>query len=870
MSLIGRASAAPSPARDAARAMPAVWSTVAAALQLGLAALVVYLYHVENAGFLKVFLLASGAFLVNAFLPLALRLPFFTLVSMGGAFLVFTPTDAIWLLAAGSILIGIANLPIPMKARVLIVIAVAAIAAAARAGLVPTPWSSAVWPILGSMFMFRLVLYMMNVGTDAPKQRGWWSLSYFFMLPNLVFPLFPVVDYQTFRRTYYDKDESGIYELGLLWIARGVVHLLLYRYVYYNLIGDAEAIVTLGDLSQFMLATLLLYLRVSGQFHLIVGMLHLFGFRLPETHKLYLLASSFTELWRRINIYWTDFMMKAVFYPTYFRVKDRGPRAALVISTVVVFVVTWLLHSYQWFWLRGGFPMTPQDFAFWAILGAFVVSGGLRDLKAGKKPKTLAAKGWDRERALNTGLTFTCFYLLWSLWSTDSMNLWLWMLGAAANVDAKGVFLVVASFLTVGFLGGIDWKAPRPGTPEWLKALQSPAVRTLAPLLILLALAQPAVQAAIPSRVAAFVQSLQRSGLNARDLSAQHRGYYEQLDVRAQLDAPVNAEGRKRDASWQTLDKLGVLDDDRPDLMLRVLLPSKTVTWNGKTFSTNRWGMRDRDYERVKPADTLRVAILGPSHVMVNNVADGAVFESLVEDRLNREFAYGPFRRFEILNFGVDGYSLPQQLALLEQRALAFSPDLVIVSHYRDNREMTQGFLLTLGSRGLMATDPAFERLLSGAGLRDMGTGGLPIPYAIARRAAERAGIQARMPYGEARSRALRIADPVLEHSFARFSETMKRRGIAAAVLALNVVTDEVPAIPLRHEIETIGLPILDLFDVYPPDRREAIRVAPWDDHPNAEGHQIIADGLYRELTSFIQSGAVERARSLQTASLIH
>ena len=64
-----------------------------------------------------------------------------------------------------------------------------------------------------------------------------------------------------------------------------------------------------------MLGTFLLYLRVSGQFHLIVGLLHLFGFRLPETHKLYYLAHSFTELWRRINIYWTDFMMKPVFYP---------------------------------------------------------------------------------------------------------------------------------------------------------------------------------------------------------------------------------------------------------------------------------------------------------------------------------------------------------------------------------------------------------------------------------------------------------------------------------------------------------------------------------------------------------------------------
>ena len=869
MSLAG-ASAAPSPARDDVRAVPAVWTTVSATLQLGLAALVVYLYNVENVAFLRVFLLAAAAFVVNAVLPLALRLPFFTLVSMGGAFLVFSPVDAIWLLASGAVLIGIANLPIPMKVRVLIMTAVVIVAAAARAGVVPTPWSSAVWPILGSMFMFRLVLYMMSVGADSPKQRGWWSLSYFFMLPNLVFPLFPVVDYQTFRRTYYDKDEAGIYEMGLLWIARGIVHLLLYRYVYYNLIGDAEELVTLGDLSQFMLATLLLYLRVSGQFHLIVGMLHLFGFRLPETHKLYLLASSFTELWRRINIYWTDFMMKAVFYPTYFRVKDRGPKAALVISTVVVFVITWLLHSYQWFWLRGGFPMTPQDFAFWAILGAFVVYGGLRDLKMGKKPKTLTAKGWDRDRALKTGITFTCFYLLWSLWSTESLNLWLWMLGAAANVDAKGIFLVVASFIIMGFLGGIDWKAERPGTPSWMRALQTPVVRTIVPLVVLLALAQPAVQASIPAKAAALIQSLQNTGLNARDLSAQHRGYYEQLDVRAQLDAPVSADGRKHDASWQTLDQLGVLNNDRTDLMLRDLRPSQSVTWNGKTFSTNRWGMRDRDYEQVKSPDTLRVAILGPSHVMGNNVADGAVFESVVEERLNREFSYGPFHRFEILNFGVDGYSLPQQLALLEQRALAFSPDVVIVSHYRDNREMTQGFLLNAGSRGLVVADPDVERLLAGAGLRDMGTGGLPIPYAFLRRAAEHVGVQARMPYGEARSRAIRIADDVLAHSFSRFAEVMKKRGIAAVVLALNVVTDDVPEVPLRHEIDSAGLPLMDLFDVYPADRRDAIRVAPWDDHPNAEGHKIIADALYRELTSFVQSGAVERARSLQSANVIH
>ena len=66
------------------------------------------------------------------------------------------------------------------------------------------------------------------------------------------------------------------------------------------------------------------------------------------------------------------------------------------------------------------------------------------------------------------------------------------------------------------------------------------------------------------------------------------------------------------------------------------------------------------------PPETLRIALLGPSHVMGNGVADGETFEALVEERLNREFATGPARRYEILNFGVDGYALPQQIAMLE------------------------------------------------------------------------------------------------------------------------------------------------------------------------------------------------------------
>ena len=122
-----------------------------------------------------------------------------------------------------------------------------------------------------------------------------------------------------------------------------------------------------------MVLTYLLYLRVSGQFHIIVGLLHLFGYDLPETHRRYLLARSLTDFWRRINIYWKDFMVKLVYFPVYFRLRRSGRDAGAgrrhgrwCSST------TWLLHSYQWFWLRGEFLLTWPDTLFWAILGVLV------------------------------------------------------------------------------------------------------------------------------------------------------------------------------------------------------------------------------------------------------------------------------------------------------------------------------------------------------------------------------------------------------------------------------------------------------------------------------------------------------------------
>jgi D-alanyl-lipoteichoic acid acyltransferase DltB (MBOAT superfamily) len=167
----------------------------------------------------------------------------------------------------------------------------------------------------------------------------------------------------------------------------------------------------------------LLYLRVSGQFHIIIGLMHLFGYDLPETHRRYLLASSITDFWRRINIYWKDFMVKVVYFPVYFRYRKTGETRAKVVATACVFVVTWALHSYQWFWLRGELLLSWTDTLFWAILGVLVIVNLLIEQR-GKGKVPVRGIGAGVEHALKVAATLAFMTLLWSFWQSPTIEEW--------------------------------------------------------------------------------------------------------------------------------------------------------------------------------------------------------------------------------------------------------------------------------------------------------------------------------------------------------------------------------------------------------------------------------------------------------------
>jgi D-alanyl-lipoteichoic acid acyltransferase DltB (MBOAT superfamily) len=802
--------------------------------ELALLTVAIRQFQLESAAFLHLTLLACGGFVVHARLPLRFRLPFFVLLSLAGIVLVFGVTAGIWLIVVGMALIGICHLPVPFLARVALLIAVGAALVAQRGGWLSAPWSRAIWPILGSMFMFRLVVYLYDLHHETSPRSLWRTLGYFFLLPNVCFPLFPVVDYKTFRRDYYDQEAFRIYQTGVDWMVRGVIQLILYRVVYYYLTMAPTEVRSIGGLVQFLVANFLLYLRVSGQFHLVVGMLHLFGFRLPETHHRYLLASSFTDFWRRINIYWKDFMLKMFYYPAYFKLRRRGPTAALVMSTVLVFAATWLLHAYQWFWLRGSFLLTGPDVLFWSILAGFVVVNALYESKHGRqrtlRPSSPSLRTMASRGARTVG-TFSVICILWSLWTAGSVAEWLslwrglrgW--GDWAVLDPRPLWPLIAVGMVVAATGGRGRGDGQDGSRLFrgLSFARSTGA-TVVSIAVLAAVGIPALYRHLGPEAATFINSLRSGSLSRLDTARLERGYYEDLIQVDRLNSQLWEVYMNKPLDWLAVPEGHGLERFTGDLRQKELVPSFTSLTRYGSIRTNRWGMRDREYERVPTPGTHRVALLGASSVMGWGVSDGETFEALVEDRLNRELAGQPYARYEILNFAVPGYRPLQQLVVLEKKALDFAPQAVF--YVAPGRELSQAVLALV------------ESVRSG----------MEIPYDFLRATVQRAGIDRRTEETLAVKRLDPFRGVILSWLYERIVQECRRRAIVPVFVFLPQVNDgawQEETGETLQRAEAAGFVAISLSDVYQKHDSQTLRVAQWDNHPNAAGHRLIADALY-------------------------
>ncbi len=802
------------------------WKLACLTAALACLTLLSHHYSLESKAFVSLMAASTVGFVVHYLLPQAFRLRFFIVLSLGTLVWLLGPLPAAWLLGIGAVLIVIARLRAGFGVRVAMLVVAGAVLIAMRGGWVKGPVPAPVWPILASMFMFRMAAYLYDVRHEPSLASLPRALAYFFMLPNVCFPLFPVVDYKTFCRTYYGEERHRLHLVGVQWIFRGVAQLLLYRIVYQYFVTDPSSVETIADLAHYMLWPYLLYLRVSGQFHVIVGLLRLFGFGLPETHHAYYLASSFTDFWRRINIYWKDFMMKLFYYPSFFALRKRGETTALVLSTLVVFAATWALHSYQTFWIQGQFLLAWNDVLFWSLLAGLVVVNALREWRRGRQRRlTSRALTWRSTwtTVAATVAMFATICVLWSLWSTESLTTWLSLWSAAAVPPRPDQAWLVVLLLAVPVLIAIAVIAE---SRSWLVKfdslrLEAQVASVVAVSALLVAVGTSRVYGQL-GQTGRMIAAVRYGGLNQADLAGLERGYYENLMGLERFNGELWAIYMNRPADWERGLSDAGLSVETGRFPPYELKPSAQGRFKGAVLRTNRWGLHDKEYAESPPAGCVRMAILGASHAMGSGVSRDDTFEAVLERRLNeRPAPDGPVCH-EILNFAVYGYNPLFQLSVLDKVAAVGASAALYVGHPGDGDRVVQFVAKSVRERRALPFDDLNSLVAS-------------------------AGVDASMPERQILQRLRPLSDAMLSWLYGEMVERSALHGIRAAYVLLPMVIEAQTPVDATSQIDAArraGFLVLDLSSVYRGSDRNALRVAEWDAHPNAAGHRLIAERL--------------------------
>lgn len=794
-------------------------------------------FNIENTAYTERLLpLVLVGFIANHLAAPRWRMALFAALSMASIPLVFGGMAGAWLVGLSLMMVLLCYLPLSWAWRAGVIVLVALLLAAFRAGALTAPWPTAIWPVFGAMFAFRMIVYLYDqkhMGRQSLRE----TLAYFFMLPNVVFPFFPVVDYHTFKRGHYAANAYDTYQQGVYFMLKGVTHLVIYRLVYQFLIISPAEIHHTTDILRFVGANFFLYLRVSGIFHMVCGILHLYGFQMPETHRFYFLPASFTDIWRRINIYWKDFLQKTVYLPVFFKARrSLGETTALILATALVIVATWFYHSYQWFWLLGHGLWSTTDALFWLILGLALVVNVVLESRRGRTRNVRGLQAPTHAQALRTALRTTVIMIplaiLWALWTSPTVSgfsrifsaVTLRPVDVAAIVSACVGVLVIAYIAQRLSLGVQGVAATR--TKWW----STPLVTSGVPLAIAWGAGLPGISDKLPTTVAEPLREMRVTELSRRDTQQLERGYYENLVGVSRFNAELwEVYSRQSQSDWRRLDELGV--ERRIDDPIHAdLRPNQGVVFHGASLRTNRWGMRDQDYEKAKAPGTFRIAMLGPSHAMGSGVADDETFESLLEARLNRERAGNPAPRYEILNFAVEGFGLTQQRLLLERpRVWEFAPDeILLVAHPVEYFFMAR-YIVQEFERREAPEDSAMREL------------------------ARQAGATRGMTEEEVQRRIKPFADPVIDREMeliAGLCQQHRVRCVFSLVPTPTWANTRAAGPPMVAAARDHGFALLSIDKVFAGGDARQLTVAPWDYHPNAKAHAMIADRLFQAISS--------------------
>lgn len=340
-----------------------------------------------------------------------------------------------------------------------------------------------------------------------------------------------------------------------------------------------------------------------------------------------------------------------------------------------------------------------------------------------------------------------------------------------------------------------------------------------------------------PARAA--IQAIRSAEPPAGDREGEPGGYYEGLINRGATDDRTVDEVALRllgkPERWISFHDMGAthyIDDSFIQFILR---PDVRTPVFDHVFTTNALGLRDRDgYTVAKPPGVFRIVLLGSSIDMGWGVSADATYEHWLETWLNARAAkLGIERRFEVINFAMAAYGPTQRLERYRTFARHFEPDLVLYSATMLDTRLAQIHITDILRHQVEPPYSFVNETLAAAGIDDSiaavtADGSLRDKNAVKSRLRPYLWSLCDSTVGalaaDCRSTGTPLACLIIPR--AGLSDLPEARAAAVARHA---------AIARRHSV-----PLLDLTGAFDEDDPTALALAPWDDHPNAEGHKLI------------------------------
>ncbi|MBN1356732.1 SGNH/GDSL hydrolase family protein [bacterium] len=296
--------------------------------------------------------------------------------------------------------------------------------------------------------------------------------------------------------------------------------------------------------------------------------------------------------------------------------------------------------------------------------------------------------------------------------------------------------------------------------------------------------------------------------------------------------------------------------------------PGGFSTIDGVENKINRQGFRDKEYDPVKPRDVFRIIALGDSITYGLGVRWDETYPKILEQQLNERFEESN-RRFEVLNFGVNGYNTVQEVEHFRVNGLKYDPDLIVVGYNLNDvgnysREMP--YFNTWRNKTWQYEETSKDRFVSF--ILQHSELAFMIKYRTLQMHLDH-WLDSRRETGENIS--LRPIDffrvtytiekeiERLNQAFADLQQLGRIHDFPILMVIFPILCDFDKYLwtDLHRKVaglaESSGFAVLDLLETYQSTRQPATRFQrrPDDfDHPNADGHRLSAQAIARRLHS--------------------